>query len=371
MTYKFVFFILFIFHFCPSQCHTSPEKNNIPLLEFAKRMPKVDLHVHLEGTISSKIIIELAKRNKIKLPTEDEERLKHFFCFGNFFDFVKLFKLISSCLKKPEDYELISYEFGRMCKQNNVQYCEVIFTMSTNTKNTGLSWKVLLNSLNKGRERAKKDFGVCWNWILDIIRDEPESQKFVLDIVEKSRKKDCVVAINLTGDEKISSKKFKKTFNEAFKKKIFITPHAGETTGPKTVWDALNLLHANRIGHGVKSIDDKKLIEELRVRQIPLEICITSNICLKGYPNYKSHPIRKLFDAGLLITINTDDPAMFNTNLSHEYEHLVNDFNFTADELEKISLNGIKAAFISKNEKECLTKKFKEEFNNLRKELEI
>jgi adenosine deaminase len=142
-------------------------------------------------------------------------------------------------------------------------------------------------------------------------------------------------------------------------------PHAGEISGPQSVWSAIKLLHAERIGHGVRSIEDPILIEYLGSNSIPLEICPTSNVCLKVYPDYAHHPLRRLWDAGLLLTIGSDDPPMFGTDLNHEYLVLVKEFNFTQSELEQISLNAIHASFLSQGEKRKLEQEFQGEYKRL------
>jgi aminodeoxyfutalosine deaminase len=139
--------------------------------------------------------------------------------------------------------------------------------------------------------------------------------------------------------------------------------------GPESIWAALRLLHADRLGHGVRSVEDPSLVEYLGERQVPLEVCPTSNVCLGVYPDYGAHPLRRLWDAGLLITVNSDDPPMFDTDLNHEYGVLVDHFGFGVDELEQVSLNGLHASFLSAAEKERLEARFRTEFGQLREEL--
>ena len=142
-------------------------------------------------------------------------------------------------------------------------------------------------------------------------------------------------------------------------------PHAGEISGPQSVWSAIKLLHAERIGHGVRSIEDPRLIEYLVANSIPLEICPTSNICLKVYPDYAHHPLRKLWEAGMMVTIGSDDPPLFGIDLNHEYQLLVSEYHFTQPELERISLNAIQASFLSQGEKRKLEQEFQDEFGRL------
>jgi aminodeoxyfutalosine deaminase len=155
------------------------------------------------------------------------------------------------------------------------------------------------------------------------------------------------------------------TFIRAEREHLHRVPHAGEIAGPQSVWSAIKLLHAERIGHGVRSIEDPILIDYLESNSIPLEICPTSNVCLKVYPDFFHHPLRKLWDAGLLLTISSDDPPMFGTDLNNEYKVLIKDFNFTQSELEQISLNAIQASFLSQGEKQKLAGEFLDEYARL------
>lgn len=335
------------------------------LNEFARCMPKAELHVHLEGSILPKTLIKLAQRNRVNLPAKDETSLIEYYRFSNFNHFIDTYLMISRCLQKQEDYQLIAYEYGCECARQNIRYAEVTFTIETNMSLTGLTWQEILKGLNAGRDQVHKEFGVWWQWIFDIVRNNPETQNTVLDIALAGREMG-VVALGLGGiEEGFPSDLFTETFRRAEMDQLHRVPHAGEHVGPQSVWTALKLLHAERIGHGVRSIEDAELMQYLRVNSIPLEICPTSNVCLQVFPDYAHHPLRKLWDAGLFLTINSDDPPMFNTDLNNEYQVLVNEFRFSQTELETISLNAIKASFLIQDDKDKLMQEFKKEFFDL------
>ncbi len=335
------------------------------LIEFARRMPKAELHVHLEGSIQPRTLLELARRNKIKLPADREAGLAKLYQFNNFEQFLERYVAITSCLRTKADYQLIAYEFGCECARQNIRYAEVTFTILTNTQLTGLSWLEIMDGLNAGRKQAQDEFGVRWQWVFDIVRNFPDTQAEVLELAMAAQNKG-VVALGLGGTEEgYPPELFVKTFERAEQLKLHRVPHAGEISGPESVWSALKLLHAERIGHGVRSTEDPELVEYLWKQQIPLEICPSSNVCLKVYPDYAHHPLSKLWEAGLLLTIGSDDPPMFNTDLNREYQILVEEFGFNQAELETISLNGIQASFLSPEEKQNLTGEFKEEFERL------
>ena len=337
------------------------------LSEFAQRMPKAELHVHLEGSILPRTLLILAQRNHVSLPADDNAGLTKLYRFRNFDQFLETYMLITRCLRTPEDYRLIAYEYGSECARQNIRYAEVTFTILTNTRLTNLSWQEILQGLNAGREQARIDFGVWWQWIFDIVRNLPDTQEPVLDIALAAQEFG-VVALGLGGTEAgFPPELFVDTFARAEREHLHRVPHAGEISGPQSVWMAIKLLHAERIGHGVRSIEDPSLVEFLRSSSLPLEICPTSNICLKVYPNYAHHPLRKLWNAGLVLTIGSDDPPMFGTDLNHEYLILVKEFGFTQAELERVSLNAIHASFLRQGEKKKLEQEFHDEFDRLAK----
>lgn len=336
------------------------------LREFAQRMPKAELHVHLEGSIQPATLLRLAHRNRVELPAADQAGLLNFYRFRDFPHFVQVYSAITSCLREPQDYRLVAYEFGANCASQNIRYAEVTFSIATNTRITGLSWREILDGLNAGRLEARRDFGVEFRWVLDIVRDQPESQKDVLDIALAARAHGCV-ALGLGGNEAgFPPELFVETFQEAHIAGLPALPHAGETLGPASVWTALDQLHATRLGHGVRCIEDDRLVHELARRQVPLEICPTSNIRLGIYPDFQAHPLRRLWDAGLAVTLGSDDPPMFNTDLNQEYRLLVDQYCFTAGELEKIGLNGVLFSLLPGDEKERLAGEFQSEYARLR-----
>jgi adenosine deaminase len=335
---------------------------------FARRMPKVELHVHLEGSIRPSTLLRLAQRNGVDLPAQDMESLQDYYRFRDFAHFIEVYLTIIGCLRTPDDYHLIAYEFGADCARQHIRYAEVTYT-ATNMRFTGLPWEVILEGLNKGRAQARTEFGVDWRWILDISRNYPKTQDQMVEIALDARD-GGVVALGLGGSEdKFPPELFERAFTRARRAGLSRVPHAGEMLGPESIWTALRLLHADRLGHGVRSVEDPSLVEHLCERQVPLEVCPTSNVCLGVYPDYGAHPLRRLWDAGLLITVNSDDPPMFGTDLNREYEVLVDHFGFDADELERVSLNGLHASFLSPVEKARLEAEFRTEFARLREGL--
>lgn len=347
-------------------CNDYKAESTMNLHEFARRMPKTELHVHLEGSIRPATLLQLARRNHVPLPAQDEDGLRDFYRFRDFPHFVQVYVTVTNCLRAIDDYALVAYEFGSQCARQNIRYAEVTFTIATNVRITGLPWQAILEGLNAGRAQARAEFGLDWRWVFDISRDNPETQEQVLEIALAAREQD-VVALGLGGTEaQFPPELFEHTFARAKLAGLPRVPHAGETAGPASIWTALRQLHADRIGHGVRCIEAPALVEYLREHQVPLEVCPTSNIRLGIYPDFAAHPLRHLWDAGLLITVASDDPPMFGTDLNQEYAALVDHFDFDIDELEQVSLNGLRASFLPELEKARLENEFRAEFAQLR-----
>lgn len=343
------------------------------LHEFARRLPKVELHVHLEGAIQPATLLQLARQNGQPLPAsaaeDDEAGLRAYYRFRDFGHFLDLYITILKCLRRPEDYRLIAYEFGREMARQNIRYAEVTFTIISNVKYSGLPWEVILDGLNQGRAEARADFGVHWGWIFDIVRDRPDLQTEVVDMALAGRDRG-VVALGLAGDERLDDAiTFGPSFERAAAAGLPGIPHTGELSGPDKIWEVIRYLKPYRLQHGVRAIEDPALVAHLRDHHIGIDVCPTSNVRLAVYADYPAHPLRRLWDAGLLVTVNSDDPPLFGTDLNHEYELLVDQYGFTADELVEVSLNGVKASTLSEDGKTKLTHLFGEEIARLRAEL--
>ncbi len=336
------------------------------LSDFAREMPKVELHVHLEGSISPATLLILADRNGVALPAADIEGLKEFYRFTDFEHFLRVYFAISGCLRTLDDFELIAFEFGAEMARQNIRYAEVTFTPHTNVTNTGLPFNDILAALNAGRNRAEQEYNVMYRWVLDIVRDDPASRHQVAEWASGVRD-GSVIGFGLGGTEDGHPPEwFADAYAVARRAGLHSVPHAGETCGPESVWGAIRQLGAERIGHGVRSVEDPGLIRHLREHQIPLEVCPTSNLCLGVYPSLEEHPIRWLWDHGVYVTLNSDDPPMFNTNLTGEYEAVVEHLGFDAEDLERLSLNALEASFMPDLTKSALRQEFQIEFARLR-----
>ena len=353
---------------------STPEERR-SLHAFAAALPKVELHVHLEGSILPETLLVLAQRHGMSLPAGDVPGLRAWYQFTSFRHFLEVYLTISSLLRTPDDFALIVHDFGREMARQHILYAEVTFTPFTHLwQDKGLQAEDLIAGLETGRSRAAAEFGVDMAWVLDIPRNlsfkdgvyTGYASDPTVDMALAWRDQG-VVALGLGGNEVgAPPEPFAHAFDRARAGGLHSLPHAGETVGPESVWGALRSLGAERIGHGVRSIEDPSLVAYLVEHQTPLEINPTSNLRLGVYPDYQAHPLRRLWEAGAYVTVNSDDPPLFNTTLNDEYTVLIDHFGFDAADLERITLNALRASCLPAERKTALEAEFLAEFARLR-----
>ncbi|HVF99725.1 MAG TPA: adenosine deaminase [Chloroflexia bacterium] len=341
------------------------------LQSYLAAVPKAELHVHLEGSISPATLLVLAERNGIVLPSNTVEGLREYFRFRDFDHFIEVYGVISRCLKTEDDFELIAYEFGTEMARQNVRYAEVTFSCAFHHHH-GIPDDAYMGGLLRGRERARNDFGVHIKWVFDIIRSvtDPALREKYADYtvsVAIENMSNGVVALGLGGGEVgYPPEMFVRHFERAIKAGLHSDPHAGEVAGPESVWGALRLLGAERIGHGVRSIEDPALVEHLAEHQVPLEVNPTSNVYLGVYPSLQAHPFRRLYEAGVPLSVNSDDPPLFNTTLNDEVALLASAFNFDIPTIDDLLLNGIHHSFLPPERKQEMEQAFRSEMAELK-----
>jgi aminodeoxyfutalosine deaminase len=287
---------------------------------FISRLPKAELHVHQVGSASPRIVAELAERHPGKVPS-DPERLADFFAFRDFAHFIEVYLAVVDLIRTPEDVRLLTYEIAReMAQVQQVRYAELTCTPHTSVL-TGIPIEGYTEAIEDARTAAERDFGIVLRWIYDIpgelgLPAADATLGYVLDHAP-----DSLIALGLGGPEiGVPRPQFKPHFDAARAAGYHSVPHAGETTGPRTVWDALQVLGAERIGHGTSAAQDAELLAHLAATGIPLEVCPSSNIATRAVATLEEHPLRAFRDAGVVVTINSDDPPMFGTTLNSEYE---------------------------------------------------
>lgn len=340
------------------------------LTNFIQEMPKAEIHIHLEGAIQPGTLLKLAQRHKKldSLPSDNEAGLRRWFRFTSFPHFIEVFMRIQSYIRTADDFALIVYENGADMAAQNIRYREITVTPYTHTdyQDKQLSFANLLRGLEDGRSQAKADFGVEIRWVFDVPRNlsfangryNPHPAEKTLSYALEG--KDAgVVGFGLGGNEvDAPPEPFAHAFEKAKVNDLLSVPHAGETVGPESIWGSLKALKADRIGHGVRALEDPGLLATLKVRQIPLEINPTSNICLNVYPTLTAHPFRQLDERGLIVTVNSDDPPLFNTSLVQEYAILANEFGYDAASLARVARNAFVACGADAKTKKNLLAEF-------------
>jgi aminodeoxyfutalosine deaminase len=336
---------------------SAPDK----LRDFALRIPKVELHVHLEGTMQPATLLRLAKRRGVELPAGDEAGLHDWFRFRDFDHFVNVYLTCSKCVKEPEDFQTLVRDFMAEQARQNVRHSEVHFTIATHVQ-FGRNAQEIAHALWEAMEEGEKRHGVRMRLIPDMVRDVgPKWGEVTLRWAVENRGRG-VVALGLTGREAIhDNEPFRAHFRQAAQEGLHCVAHAGEHAGPASVRSALDVARAERIGHGVRSIEDPGLIAELVRRRVPLEVCVTSNVCLGVAPTVGEHPVDRLRRAGVALSINSDDPPMFNTTLSEEYFRLHEAFGYDAETLGRFALAALEQSFLPAAEKDRLGGEFRGE----------
>ena len=280
---------------------------------------KSEIHVHLEATITPDLCRKFAKRNNVNL-SEDLFGTKYAYEWDDFYDFIKKYDLITSVIHTPEDYRELTYQYLKDCAASDTIYVEAMVS-STHAKKKGMTYHSFLDGVHEASLQAEKDFGIVSRFIMNGIRHlGPESvQDTAYEVLNNPHP--CLVGFGLAGDElHFPPNLFVKTFDMLKEANFPITVHAGEWDGPENIRNAIKLLHPTRLGHGVRSIEDANLVQEIIEQEIILETCPTSNIATKIYDSYENHPVKKLYDAGVKITVNSDDPPFFNATIQGEYD---------------------------------------------------
>jgi adenosine deaminase len=334
--------------------------------QFIEKMPKVELHVHMEGSIQPETLLTLAERNHVDLPAKTPEELRQWYTFTDFPHFIEIYRTFAKCLRTAEDIELITRQFLIGQANQNILYSEVTYTPYSQYMANAIPFADQLAAINRARHWASGELGVEMGIIPDISRDvTPKLGNIVANWAVEGMH-DGVIALGLGGYEVGNPpEKFAEAFDIVHKACLPAVIHAGETGGPESITGALDALHAVRIGHGVRCLEDAELVKRLRDEQIPLEVCPTSNICLKVFPSLEEHVLPKLLQEGLYVTINSDDPPMFNTTLTREYQLASKTFGLNREQIIQLVLNGVRVTLLPQDKKEALEKKFKLAFEIL------
>src|SRR5580692_8433746 len=318
------------------------------LSSFILALPKAELHLHLEGSIAPSTLLELRQRHGMGGASLGEA--EQLYNYKDFAGFLSAFKDATGHLRTAEDYELITYRLMGRLKEQNVLHAEVTVSVGVCLWRN-LDFVAIFEGLERGRARGEKDFGISLLWIFDAVRQfGAEKAQSVLDLAIQFHDRN-VVAFGIGGDERAGPPEwFAGAYARGAEHGLHLTAHAGESAGPESIWGALNL-KAERVGHGLTAGQDPELMEELAERQVPIEICVTSNLRTGCCAELAQHPVRRYFDQGLMLTLNSDDPAMFRTSLVEEYALVQEGFGFTDEHLRELARNSFEASFLPAEKK--------------------
>ena len=337
--------------------------------ELVRKLPKAELHVHLDGSVRPATLVELAREHKVKLPTMDPDELArrmHVTDAHNLLEYLARFKVTLSVMQRPEALERIAYEMVEDEVRDGVRYMEIRYSPILHT-HKGMPLTEAVEAPLRGLRRAEKEFGVHAALIVCGIRNMSPNTSLELAELTVAFKGRGVVAFDLAGAEyNFPAKKHKEAFYKVIDNHIGATIHAGEAYGAESIAQALHYCRADRIGHGTRLFENPELEQYITDRRIPLEICLTSNVQTRAVPSYEEHPVRRYFDLGIVVSLTTDNRLMSATTLTDEYLLAHSRLGFSRHELDQMILYGFASAFLPWKEKQALLAQVKAELEALR-----
>ena len=332
--------------------------------ELLRKLPKAELHVHLDGSVRPATLVELARDQKVKLPAADADELAHYMHVTDaqdLLDYLARFKVTLSVMQRPDALERIAYEMVEDGVKDGVRYMEIRYSPILHT-HKGMPLTEAVEAPLRGLRRAEKKFGVRTALIICGIRNMSPDTSLELAALTVAYKGRGVVAFDLAGAEyNFPAKKHKEAFYKVIDAHIGATIHAGEAYGAESIAQALHYCRADRIGHATRLYENPELEQYITDRRIPLEICITSNVQTKAVPSYEAHPVRRYYDLGMVVSLNTDNRLMSATTLTDEYWLAHKKLGFTRREIDQMILYGFSSAFLPWREKQALVAQVKKE----------
>ncbi len=348
----------------------TPETGAYPpdaLRRFVAAVPKVELHVHLEGAIPPASLLELAARRRVDLPSDTEEGLREWFRFRDFSEFLEIYLVCSRCLRDPEDFQLLVEDFVAGQARQNILHTEAHFTISTHIAN-GANPGEIADAMAEAIARAEKRHGSTLRLIPDIVRNvavDRADQTIEWALDNRAR---GVVALGISGKEDHPTEPFREHFEAARSEGLHRVAHAGEQQGPSSIRSTLAVCSPERLGHGVRAVEDPELLTRLAGERMPLEVCPTSNVRLGVFDDFDRHPVGDLCRAGLEVTLNSDDPTFFASTLTDEYEKAVTELGLGIEGLSRVALAALRHSFLPPEEKQALERRFRAEYARLAEE---
>ena len=320
------------------------------IAKFIREVPKTELHLHIEGTLEPELMFNLAKRNNIKIPYSNVNEVKSAYNFSNLETFLNIYYEGSKVLINEQDFFDLTWSYAIKCREDNIVHTEIFFDPQAHLSR-GIKFETVINGINKALLKANKEFGLTYKIIMCFLRHLDEKSAFkVLD--QAIEHKDKIIAVGLDSSEKGNPpSKFKNVFKKAIKEGFLTVAHAGEEGPPEYIWEAINLLEVKRIDHGVQCLKDEKLTKELVKKQIPLTVCPLSNIKLCVFKNLREHNLKIMLNEGLMVMVNSDDPAYFGGYVNDNLVESQAALNLSENELKTLIINSFKSSFLSEEKK--------------------
>jgi aminodeoxyfutalosine deaminase len=327
----------------------------IDLTAFIAGLPKSELHVHHIGSASPATVAELAARHAGSTPVPaDAERLAEYFTFTDFAHFIEVYLSVVDLVRTPEDIRTLTYDIARDLAAQQVRYAELTCSPYSSIKR-GMAAEAFCEAIEDARQAAAAEFGLELRWCYDIPGESGLPAAEATLETALSGWADGLVSFGLGGPEiGVPRPQFQPYFDQARAAGLHSVPHAGESTGPQTIWDAINYLGAERIGHGIAAAQDPELMAYLVAHDISLEVCPTSNVCTKSVPSLADHPLPTLVAAGITVSINSDDPPMFATTINNEYAVAAQLLGLDEAGVADIARNAVRTSFQSAAGKQAL-----------------
>ena len=320
------------------------------IIELIKKIPKAELHIHIEGSLEPNLMFKLAKRNNIKIPFKSVSEVKTAYNFHNLQSFLNIYYQGAKVLIKEQDFFDLTWAYMLKCKEDNVVHTEIFFDPQTHT-NRGIEFDLVINGIYDVLVKAEKELSISSKIIMCFLRHLDEESAFkTLD--QALAHKNKIIGVGLDSSElNYPPNKFERVFKKAMEEGFITVAHAGEEGPPEYIWEALNLLKVKRIDHGIQCLKNKTLVQKLLKKKIPLTVCPLSNVKLHIFKKLEDHNLKKLLDKGLMVTVNSDDPAYFggylNTNLIKCQEAL----KLSKTDIKKLAINSFKSSFLSEDKK--------------------
>ena len=321
--------------------------------DFIQALPKVELHLHIEGTLEPELLFELALRNNVSIPFKSESEVRDAYEFSDLQSFLDIYYQGANVLILEQDFFDLTWAYLLRCQQDNVVHTEIFFDPQTHT-DRGIDFDTVIGGIYRALVRAESELNISSRLILCFLRHLDEAAAFAT-LEQALPHRDKIVAVGLDSSEKGNPPgKFQRVFERALKEGFLTVAHAGEEGPASYISDSLSLLKVSRIDHGVRCIEDPVLVERLIADRIPLTVCPLSNIKLRVFDTMAQHNIVDLLRRGLCVTINSDDPAYFGGYMAENFLAVAEAHSMTTQEIAQFSFNSIAASFISKHEKQRL-----------------